>query len=545
MYSPGYHQDFFLGMPYAQVPDRFAVATGLRTSWDGVHNATKYPAHCVGYGWDEPGYEVSEDCLYLNVVRAAGVRDTSSLPVAVWLHGGGLFMGGSADKRYNLSFIVEHSVKIGRPIIGVSLNYRLSAFGFLSGREAMESGVTNIGFKDQRLALQWVHENIEAFGGSPDKVTIFGESAGAESVSAQVLAYNGRDDKLFRGAVGQSGFGAVIKRRPYNGGLNDTELQQATYDQLIRNTSCASHVGTPESLDCLRKAPFEEVNRALNVSQVGPWVPVLDHDFLHDYPTNQLRKGNFVKVPLLVGVTTDEGGGFVTDSTNSDEDVREALRAQLISNNTAENVDQLLKELMYLYPNVQSIGIPSLKTWSHIIQPGDAGSPNLGSQYRRMAAIVGDMTFHFSRRRANFAWFEHGVPSYAYRFNVLVNGAPAPFGSAHFQEVAFVFHNWNGEGYSPANPFGGNDAVYTAKATALSTNMSTAWINFINELDPNGKEDIGLPKNETWPKYDRTAGGGVGRNIVWDLDGAFVEMDDWRAEGINWMIENAMTVFGT
>ncbi|XP_044714474.1 carboxylesterase family domain-containing protein [Hirsutella rhossiliensis] len=360
MYSPGYHQDFFLGMPYAQVPDRFAVATGLRTSWDGVHNATKYPATAV---------------------------------------------------------------KIGRPIIGISLNYRLSAFGFLSGREAMESGVTNIGFKDQRLALQWVHENIEAFGGSPDKVTIFGESAGAESVSAQVLAYNGRDDKLFRGAVGQSGFGAVIKRRPYNGGLNDTELQQATYDQLVRNTSCASHVGTPESLDCLRKAPFEEVNRALNVSQVGPWVPVLDHDFLHDYPTNQLRKGNFVKVPLLVGVTTDEGGGFVTDSTNSDEDVREALRAQLISNNTAENVDQLLKELMYLYPN-----------------PGDAGSPNLGSQYRRMAAIVGDMTFHFSRRRANFAWFEHGVPSYAYRFNVLVNGhrhhsAPLIFRRLHLSFI--------------------------------------------------------------------------------------------------------------
>ncbi|KAM4064099.1 carboxylesterase family protein [Hirsutella rhossiliensis] len=464
-------------MPYAQVPDRFAVATGLRTSWDGIHNATKYPAHCVGYGWDEPGYEVSEDCLYLNVVRAAGVRDTSSLPVAVWLHGGGLFMGGSADKRYNLSFIVEHSVKIGRPIIGVSLNYRLSAFGFLSGREAMESGVTNIGFKDQRLALQWVHENIEAFGGSPDK-------------------YLPTTDET-------TSYSAELSANP--------ELQQATYDQLVRNTSCASHV-----------------NRALNVSQVGPWVPVLDHDFLHDYPTNQLRKGNFVKVPLLVGVTTDEGGGFVTDSTNSDEDVREALRAQLISNNTAENVDQLLKELMYLYPN-----------------PGDAGSPNLGSQYRRMAAIVGDMTFHFSRRRANFAWFEHGVPSYAYRFNVLVNGAPAPFGSAHFQEVAFVFHNWNGEGYSPANPFGGNDAVYTAKATALSTNMSTAWINFINELDPNGKEDIGLPKNETWPKYDRTAGGGVGRNIVWDLDGAFVEMDDWRAEGINWMIENAMTVFGT
>jgi carboxylesterase type B len=80
---------------------------------------------------------------------------------------------------------------MGTPIIGVSFNYRLSAFGFLTGKEAMEEGITNIGFRDQRLALQWVQENIAAFGGSPEKVTIWGESAGAESVTAQMLAYNG------------------------------------------------------------------------------------------------------------------------------------------------------------------------------------------------------------------------------------------------------------------------------------------------------------------------------------------------------------------
>lgn len=111
--------------------------------------------------------------------------------MAVWIHGGGLYMGGSADRRYNLSFIVENSVNQGTPIVAVSLNYRLAAFGFLSGKEALDAGVTNIGFRDQRLALHWVNENIAAFGGSPDKVTIFGESSGAESVSAQVLAYNG------------------------------------------------------------------------------------------------------------------------------------------------------------------------------------------------------------------------------------------------------------------------------------------------------------------------------------------------------------------
>lgn len=100
-------------------------------------------------------------------------------------------MGGSADKRYNMSFIVQNSVELGTPIIGVSLNYRLSVFGFPGGKEAFNAGAANLGFRDQRLALRWVNENIASFGGAPNKVAIFGESSGAESVSAQVLAYNG------------------------------------------------------------------------------------------------------------------------------------------------------------------------------------------------------------------------------------------------------------------------------------------------------------------------------------------------------------------
>lgn len=194
IHSQSYNQDYFLGMPYSQKAVRFAQAEPLNSTWEGVKEATAYPRHCIGYGGDEVGYELSEDCLYLNVVRPAGISETADLPVAVWIHGGGLFMGGSADKRYNMSFMVESSVKQGTPMIGVSLNYRLSAFGFLASKEAVDAGVTNIGFHDQRLALRWVNENIAAFGGSPKKVTIFGESSGAESVHAQVFAFNGKSD---------------------------------------------------------------------------------------------------------------------------------------------------------------------------------------------------------------------------------------------------------------------------------------------------------------------------------------------------------------
>jgi carboxylesterase type B len=94
--------------------------------------------------------------------------------------------GGGADQRYNLSFIVDQSVAIGKPIIAVSINYRLSMWGFTSSNEMAKEGALNIGLRDQRLAMHWVKENIGAFGGNPDKVTIFGESAGAASVGFHV-----------------------------------------------------------------------------------------------------------------------------------------------------------------------------------------------------------------------------------------------------------------------------------------------------------------------------------------------------------------------
>jgi carboxylesterase type B len=100
-------------------------------------------------------------------------------------------MGGSSDPRYNLSFIVQNSVEMKQPMLAVSIQYRLSAWGFLGGKEALEGKATNLGFRDQRLALHWIQENIAVFGGDPNKVTIWGESAGAQSVGAHFLAYNG------------------------------------------------------------------------------------------------------------------------------------------------------------------------------------------------------------------------------------------------------------------------------------------------------------------------------------------------------------------
>ncbi|KAI1485215.1 Alpha/Beta hydrolase protein [Biscogniauxia mediterranea] len=543
IYSPEYNQDFFLGMPYAKKAVRFNNSVSLDTSWNGTRAATSYPLHCIGYGGDEVGYELSEDCLYLNVIRPAGLENTADLPVAVWIHGGGLFMGGSADRRYNLSFIVDNSVKQGTPLVAVSFNYRLSAFGFLSGKEALDAGVTNLGFRDQRLALHWVHENIAAFGGSPDKVTIFGESSGAESVTAQVVAYNGRDDGLFRAAVGESGFGSILNRYP--GGLNATERQQETFDNLVRNTSCASTVGTADAIPCLRDLPFDEINYALNVTSVGPWPPCLDGDFLADHPSNQLRDGRFPQIPILIGTNSEEGTAFGTGlgpngtGVNTDAEFISAIKTKYISEtvlkSSGKSENDIVDAILALYPNIQSVGVPSLKSWPEVVTPETEDVEALGLQYRRTNALVGDVHMHAMRRLANAAWSKAGLPSWAYRFDVTVNGVPAYTAATHFQEVAFVFYNLNGDGYAE-NPFANEPDSY--KELALT--MSTAWINFFTTLNPNG--DAASPA--WWPQYDTAVGGGVGQHMVWSANGSYAEMDDFRAEGINWIVEHALDIFG-
>lgn len=178
VHSSVYDQDFFLGMPFAQPPLgdlRLRQPQSLNSTWAGARNATVYQPECIGYGSDQwvLGNHISEDCLSVNVIRPAGVDARARLPVAVFFNPGGWFEGGNSDPRYNMSFIVRQSMEMGSPFLAVSPNYRLSLFGFLYSREVVDAGITNLGMLDQRLALYWVQENIEAFGGDPAKVTIW------------------------------------------------------------------------------------------------------------------------------------------------------------------------------------------------------------------------------------------------------------------------------------------------------------------------------------------------------------------------------------
>ncbi|KAL3423106.1 carboxylesterase [Phlyctema vagabunda] len=550
-----YNQDYFLGVPFALPPVndlRFRAPQSLNTTWSSAKPAVTYPPLCVGYGTDvtfntgidPPGsaHRISEDCLYLNVVKPSTATVDSGLPVAVWIHGGGLYQGGSDDQRYNLSYIVQNSVDLGQPMIGISIQYRLSGWGFLVGKEALEGGAANNGYRDQRLALHWIQENIAAFGGDPTKVTIWGESAGGLSVGAQLLAYNGRDDGLFRAAISQSGGPATqFFDRELVGGYNTTAFQ-TIYNNLLANTSCASSANTSSSLDCLRALPYEDLNTFFNSTQGGPFFGMIDGDFIATWPSDQLNAGNFVRVPYLAGTNSDEGAAFGASNISTDAEFLEAVNATTYSSPLAAFANTLVS---YLYPDIQAIGTPSFKTLPEVLTPESNITAKIGLQARRSYAFFADQIVNAPRRASNLAWSNFNVPSYSYRFDVTVNGLPAYVGATHFQEVAFVFDNINGLGYA-TSPF--PNSTYPEKKQAfenLASHISRSWVGFITQLDPNAN---GLPNVATWPVFNATSGGGAGKNIVFsaDVDGfqSFPEDDTYRAEGMQFISDHAKSVWG-
>lgn len=384
------------------------------------------------------------------------------MPVAVWIHGGGYVRGGNRDPRYNLSFVVQQSVYARSPIIAIGINYRLSAFGFLYSKEVLDDGAANLGLRDQRLALQWIQENIAAFGGDPSQVTILGESAGGGSVGAQLVAYGGRDDKLFRGVILQSGASTVFTRYLTN------ETAASAYRALVTATNCTAASNT---LACLRTVPIEVLDPILNssVTTSATYAPQIDYDFLRESASTQLFNGNFVKVPIITGANHDEGTSFGTPGINTTAQFRDVILEAGVDNSTADT-------LVALYPDIPSIGIPG----TFVGRPSGA----LGSMVKRSYAYAGDLLMHAGRRLQNQAWSRYNVTSYSYLFNVIVAGSTSAQGAAHFKEVVFVMHNLDGDGYAgngSPDPFSEKPQSYQN----LATLMSRMWISFVVDGDPN------------------------------------------------------------
>ena len=268
-----------------------------------VFQASSFASQCPqsSDSMDGPttGVPASEDCLFLNVYAP---QNATNLPVLVWIHGGGYGLGNG---QQDMSAIINAN---NQSFIGVAIQYRLGAFGFLSSDEVFRNGVANAGILDQTFALQWVQSYIGQFGGNASSVTVSGESAGGGSVMLQAMAFGGTiGEELFTNAIAASPF------LPMQYGYKDWVPSQAYY-AFASAAGClqtTAYGSTPNTIfECLIAQDTAVLqNASFNVSAsgvYGTWgfLPVTDGVFIQDVPSHQLLQKRLNGKNLLVGVSS-------------------------------------------------------------------------------------------------------------------------------------------------------------------------------------------------------------------------------------------------
>ncbi|XP_044731315.1 uncharacterized protein LOC123294258 [Chrysoperla carnea] len=300
-----YENEFysFEGIPYGKPPIgdlRFKPPLPAEP-WEGVFDGTIGTKVCPSY-LNVLSYPdlVDEDCLRVNVYTPLGNESQEKLPVMVWIHGGGFFSGSGNSDIYGPDYLMAKNVVL------VTINYRLGYLGFLSLKDPTCEVTGNAGLKDQTQALLWVQKNISTFGGDPNNVTIFGQSAGSASISYHILSPLSKG--LFHKAILQSG---VV--------LNPWARQARQDYEFIRLMGCTS-TDDKEILEFVQNQKLEDILNAQTASfplevqscgeicEISPNVePNIPSAFLPDTPENILREGRFNDVPIMIGVTDTEG----------------------------------------------------------------------------------------------------------------------------------------------------------------------------------------------------------------------------------------------
>ncbi|KAJ7637367.1 alpha/beta-hydrolase [Mycena polygramma] len=388
----------------------------------------------------------SEDCLTLNVWKPTNASAGVKLPVAVYIHGGGFFaMSPQGFPVYD--WVAQHP----GGIVGVSLAYRLNMLGFLGGPVVEADGDLNTGLLDQRAALEWVQRHISEFGGDPDNVSIYGESAGGASVVMHVTAYGGSKPAPFKRVTGQSiGYGPT----------NTAEQTEAFF------TTAAQYIGCPTSgsdaMPCLRNASIGAISSALNRIGGFPneaFTPVIEgpDGFMPDLPSRLITAGKMNNVEFVGGHTTGDGRTFTfssPDQLQTDDDIRRIVFARFprVSNATKDKA-------LALYP-----------------EPGAPGSP-FPTQWDRAGAMAGDMVF------TCMDWFlaekltTNGVK------NVFLFSWDAPdptiysqspyLGAAHTSDLYYLFEGTNqfANAGNTFTPFNASEAVLAKEAIAYWTSF--------------------------------------------------------------------------
>lgn len=440
----------FKGIPFAAPPvgeNRWKAPQPCK-DWDGIYDAYKFAPISVqdqpGVGTDiycrewhvDPDIEISEDCLYLNVWTPAKSED-DKLPVLVWFFGGGFQWGYTAEMEFN----GENLAKKG--IIVVSVNYRLGAIGFLSHPDLFKESPdapANFGMLDQLAGLKWVKKNIASFGGDPENITIAGQSAGGGSVLNHLTSRSSIG--LYQKAVILSG----IIQFPYipDSVISPKEIDEACsygvkfFDRL--------GVKTIEEARKLDASYIREVYAKFRETEGFFFTPMIDKVFLEDNPLTLFAQGKHAHVPLMSGNTFDEFPCFI--QADSDEEFK-AKAGDIFGDKT----DEFLS-----FPEAQKTN---------------------GNMHAPVRAIECAVKAAFSH---------NDKPSYYYSFEPDIPGYDNP-GTFHSVDLWFFFDNL-GECWRP----------FTGRHFDLARNISTYFVNFIKNGDPNGT-DVDGKTLAMWKPY--------------------------------------------
>ena len=458
----------FLGVPYAAPPVgalRWRPPQPVRP-WTGVRACARFGASCPQSGATIGGGSLptgqSEDCLYLNVWTPARTRD-ERLPVMVWIHGGGFITGsGSLPKQYGQNLSGREHVVV------VSFNYRLGAFGFLAHPAlSAESGrgvSGNYGLLDQMAALRWVRRNIAAFGGDPRRVTIFGQSAGGQSVIAQLVSPLSRG--LFARAIAES-----PRYQDRGVGLWSTLTLR---EQEREGEEIGDDLGVPDGPGALAALRSVSASRLVNATApartplpllfVRPpqpsFQPVVDGYVLPAEPWRLIKQGRWAKVPLLIGSNRDECDMWLSG----------------VKPQAADSVAQASRQRVAWFTG---------DDWSTLAAQFPAS--DYGGLLPATSRMMTVLEFNGPVRYAAECAATQGVPSYLYYFSRVRPGDED--GAQHSAEVPYVFSS-----------VGAGKGVPSQPADArLSQQISHYWATFAATGDPNAK---GLPR---WPRYDPAA----------------------------------------
>ena len=448
----------FRGIPYAAPPvgdQRWRPPQPVEP-WDGVRDCADFGNSClyVPYGpdslwsgpeWADPA-EQDEDCLHLNVWTAAKSPDEKR-PVMVWIHGGSLQYESGSVPAYGGANLARKGV------VAVTINYRIGPFGYLAHPELTaesEHGSSgNYGILDQIAALEWVQRNIAAFGGDPERVTIFGESAGSWSVNFMVASPLASG--LFHRAIGQSGagFGPMTHLSEARSGRPAAEETGVAFAKVLGIEDA------PASLAAMRAAPADEVLAKFSEMPGGGIGPVVDGWVFPDDIQTIFEEGRQNPVPVIVGSNADEGTTFVPAQVPSTIDEFRYF--------AASQYGDLASQFLEAYPVADDSEVRD----AFIASVGDAWFTWQMRMWARLTATgeAKAWLYHFTR-----------VPPIA---------ESETYGSYHGAEIVYVIGNFHLASFTPQ-----------PEDERLAETMSSYWVNFAKTGDPNGE---GLP---VWPNYN-------------------------------------------